>query len=169
MCALQDYIFKYKYERRNQNINWCFGRYLRHQGICGWYRCASKYSRTRTYHWKTTWVWPRPYKSSAHRCAVWGYYMVRNGVFCRNELIFWSRNWIGSSYPIVFIGRGERIRTSDPRNPIAVRYQAALHPDKNNLRKSIIEWMLSASIHEANLQALRASGARLVGSGFGLL
>ena len=26
-------------------------------------------------------------------------------------------------------GRGERIRTSDPRNPIAVRYQAALHPD----------------------------------------
>ena len=26
-------------------------------------------------------------------------------------------------------GRGERIRTSDHRNPIAVRYQAALHPE----------------------------------------
>ncbi len=29
------------------------------------------------------------------------------------------------------IGRGERIRTSDPRNPIAVRYQTALRPDQN--------------------------------------
>ncbi len=28
-----------------------------------------------------------------------------------------------------FIGRGEKTRTSDPRNPIAVRYQAALHPE----------------------------------------
>ena len=26
-------------------------------------------------------------------------------------------------------GRGERIRTSDPHNPIVVRYQAALRPD----------------------------------------
>ena len=29
----------------------------------------------------------------------------------------------------VFIGRGERIRTFDPHNPIVVRYQAALRPD----------------------------------------
>ena len=28
------------------------------------------------------------------------------------------------------IGRGERIRTSDPHNPIVVRYQAALRPDR---------------------------------------
>ena len=28
--------------------------------------------------------------------------------------------------------RGERIRTSDPLNPIQVRYQAALHPDENS-------------------------------------
>ena len=27
------------------------------------------------------------------------------------------------------VGRGERIRTSDPLNPIEVRYQAALRPD----------------------------------------
>ena len=27
-------------------------------------------------------------------------------------------------------GRGERIRTSDPHNPIVVRYQAALRPDR---------------------------------------
>ena len=27
-------------------------------------------------------------------------------------------------------GRGERIRTSDPHNPIVVRYQAALRPDE---------------------------------------
>ena len=29
-------------------------------------------------------------------------------------------------------GRGERIRTSDPLNPIEVRYQAALRPDMFN-------------------------------------
>ena len=28
------------------------------------------------------------------------------------------------------IGRGERIRTSDPHNPIVVRYQTALRPDR---------------------------------------
>ena len=28
------------------------------------------------------------------------------------------------------VGRGERIRTSDPHNPIVVRYQAALRPDR---------------------------------------
>ena len=28
-------------------------------------------------------------------------------------------------------GRGERIRTSDPHNPIVVRYQAALRPDRH--------------------------------------
>ena len=28
------------------------------------------------------------------------------------------------------IGRGEKIRTSDPHNPIVVRYQAALRPDR---------------------------------------
>ena len=33
--------------------------------------------------------------------------------------------------PICVNGRGERIRTSDPRNPIAVRYQAALRPEKS--------------------------------------
>jgi hypothetical protein len=27
-------------------------------------------------------------------------------------------------------GRGEKIRTSDPHNPIVVRYQAALRPDR---------------------------------------
>ncbi len=27
---------------------------------------------------------------------------------------------------LIFIGRSERIRTSDPHNPIVVRYQAAL-------------------------------------------
>ena len=30
----------------------------------------------------------------------------------------------------VKFGRGERIRTSDPHNPIVVRYQAALRPDR---------------------------------------
>ena len=29
-----------------------------------------------------------------------------------------------------FIGRGERIRTSDPVHPMHVRYQAALRPDE---------------------------------------
>ena len=29
-----------------------------------------------------------------------------------------------------YIGRGEKIRTSDPHNPIVVRYQAALRPDR---------------------------------------
>ncbi len=31
---------------------------------------------------------------------------------------------------LVLIGRGEKIRTSDPHNPIVVRYQAALRPDR---------------------------------------
>ena len=37
-----------------------------------------------------------------------------------------------SSHDIVRLrnGRGERIRTSDPHNPIVVRYQAALRPDR---------------------------------------
>ena len=30
----------------------------------------------------------------------------------------------------MLIGRGEKIRTSDPHNPIVVRYQAALRPDR---------------------------------------
>ncbi len=30
---------------------------------------------------------------------------------------------------VLKFGRGERTRTSDPRNPIAVRYQTALRPD----------------------------------------
>ncbi len=32
----------------------------------------------------------------------------------------------------MFSGRGEKIRTSDPLDPIQVRYQAALRPDKNS-------------------------------------
>ena len=31
----------------------------------------------------------------------------------------------------VITGRDEKIRTSDPLNPIQVRYQTALHPDPN--------------------------------------
>ena len=31
---------------------------------------------------------------------------------------------------VKLIGRGEKIRTSDPYNPIVVRYQAALRPDR---------------------------------------
>ena len=40
---------------------------------------------------------------------------------------------IGWHYFAAFylIGRGERIRTSDPLVPNQVRYQAALHPDIN--------------------------------------
>ena len=35
------------------------------------------------------------------------------------------------SWPVrIKNGRGERIRTSDPHNPIVVRYQAALRPDR---------------------------------------
>lgn len=33
-----------------------------------------------------------------------------------------------SSRLFFFVGRGERIRTSDPQHPMLVRYQAALHP-----------------------------------------
>ena len=32
--------------------------------------------------------------------------------------------------PFAIAGRDERIRTSGPLNPIQVRYQTALHPDK---------------------------------------
>ena len=31
------------------------------------------------------------------------------------------------------IGRGEKIRTSDPLHPMQVRYQAALRPDRNTI------------------------------------
>ena len=31
-----------------------------------------------------------------------------------------------------FVGRGEKIRTSDPLHPMQVRYQAALRPDVNS-------------------------------------
>jgi hypothetical protein len=33
-----------------------------------------------------------------------------------------------SSRLFSLVGRGERIRTSDPQHPMLVRYQAALHP-----------------------------------------
>ena len=36
----------------------------------------------------------------------------------------------GESGFLSLIGRGEKIRTSDPHNPIVVRYQAALRPDR---------------------------------------
>ena len=36
----------------------------------------------------------------------------------------------GESGFLLLIGRGEKIRTSDPHNPIVVRYQAALRPDR---------------------------------------
>jgi hypothetical protein len=39
---------------------------------------------------------------------------------------------IGSGSHEVRYGRGERIRTSDPCVPNAVRYRAALRPDKIN-------------------------------------
>ncbi len=32
-------------------------------------------------------------------------------------------------YRLVYFGRGEKIRTSDPLHPMQVRYQAALRPD----------------------------------------
>jgi len=35
-----------------------------------------------------------------------------------------------SGFFLLVNGRGERIRTSDPHNPIVVRYQAALRPDR---------------------------------------
>ena len=42
----------------------------------------------------------------------------------------------GDMRPFFFLdGRGERIRTSDPHNPIVVRYQTALRPDR---REAII-------------------------------
>ena len=31
---------------------------------------------------------------------------------------------------LIFVGRGEKIRTSDPLHPMQVRYQAALRPDE---------------------------------------
>ena len=37
-------------------------------------------------------------------------------------------------------GRGERIRTSDPHNPIVVRYQAALRPDVYSASKGRRQW-----------------------------
>ncbi len=36
----------------------------------------------------------------------------------------------GESGFLLLNGRGEKIRTSDPHNPIVVRYQAALRPDR---------------------------------------
>ena len=36
---------------------------------------------------------------------------------------------IANLQSLVFIGRSEKIRTSDPHNPIVVRYQAALRSD----------------------------------------
>ena len=36
----------------------------------------------------------------------------------------------GGLFWILENGRGEKIRTSDPHNPIVVRYQAALRPDR---------------------------------------
>ena len=36
----------------------------------------------------------------------------------------------GASFRARMIGRGERIRTFDLLNPIQVRYQAALRPDR---------------------------------------
>ena len=35
-----------------------------------------------------------------------------------------------SGHIFLIVGRGEKIRTSDPHNPIVVRYQAALRPDR---------------------------------------
>ena len=36
-----------------------------------------------------------------------------------------------AAFSILKFGRGERIRTSDPHNPIVVRYQAALRHDRD--------------------------------------
>ena len=41
-----------------------------------------------------------------------------------------SRSPEGRAASFSLIGRGEKIRTSDPHNPIVVRYQAALRPDR---------------------------------------
>ncbi len=40
--------------------------------------------------------------------------------------------WISPKASSVSTGRDEKIRTSDPLNPIQVRYQAALHPDPDS-------------------------------------
>jgi hypothetical protein len=39
----------------------------------------------------------------------------------------------GSPGVIVSIGRGEKIRTSDPLHPMQVRYQAAPRPDRKRM------------------------------------
>ena len=37
------------------------------------------------------------------------------------------------SVSLVFFGRGEKIRTSDPLHPMQVRYQAALRPEQTSI------------------------------------
>ena len=39
----------------------------------------------------------------------------------------------------LFIGRGERIRTFDPYNPIVVRYQTAPRPDSEPARDNLVK------------------------------
>src|SRR6266850_2860147 len=51
----------------------------------------------------------------------------------REEVRVCPAHWGGGSDARRFhrgIGRGERIRTSDPLHPMQVRYQAALRPDR---------------------------------------
>ena len=76
----------------------------------------------------------------------------------------------------MLIGRGEKIRTSDPHNPIVVRYQAAPRPDRvsfadNEARAAIIlaalgrEKSFTAAGSLELVQALCATASQSVDSG----
>ena len=57
---------------------------------------------------------------------------VRTAI-CFANLALFNKKWplnTSKSGPSLLNGRGGEIRTPDPHNPIVVRYQAALRPDR---------------------------------------
>ena len=66
-----------------------------------------------------------------------------------------------------FIGRGEKIRTSDPLHPMQVRYQAALRPDRTAIIASNCAGRLRAE-HRQDAFELAANVGKvdLAGAGF---
>ena len=63
----------------------------------------------------------------------------------------------GEGFPRSFVGRGERIRTSDPLRPRQVRYQAAPHPES---------WMIPVRVGAGNFaRQFQKSAGRGLGAG----
>ncbi len=55
------------------------------------------------------------------------------GDFQAPPILFFLRKKGAVKLPFPILGRGEKIRTSDPLHPMQVRYQAALRPERQIL------------------------------------